>query len=127
MSHGTFPVPPPATASLVKGVPVYGAGEGELLTPTGALLVTRYATAYGPLPPLRLEGIGHGAGSRDIPGRPNVLRAHRRRGDGGSAAEGAGRWCSRPRWTTRRRSSSGRSSTRCSARARSTSTTRRFR
>jgi hypothetical protein len=74
MSHGTFPVPPPATALLVKGVPVYGAGDGELLTPTGALLVTGHAQAYGPLPPLRLEAIGHGAGSRDTPGRPNVLR-----------------------------------------------------
>jgi len=54
MSHGTFPVPPPATARLLNGVPVYGAGEGELLTPTGALLVTAYATAYGPLPAVRL-------------------------------------------------------------------------
>ena len=74
MSHGTFPVPPPATASLLTGVPVYGAGEGELLTPTGALLVTSYATSYGPLPPLRIERIGHGAGSRETKGRPNVLR-----------------------------------------------------
>jgi len=74
MSHGLFAVPPPATALLVQGVPVYGAGEGELLTPTGALLVTGHATAYGPLPPLRSEGVGHGAGSRDTPGRPNVLR-----------------------------------------------------
>jgi uncharacterized protein (TIGR00299 family) protein len=74
MSHGTFPVPPPATARLVAGVPVYGAGEGELLTPTGALLVTSHATAYGPLPPLRIEKTGYGAGSRDTPGRPNVLR-----------------------------------------------------
>jgi len=74
MSHGTFPVPPPATASLVKGVPVYGAGEGELLTPTGALLVTGHAASYGPLPALRVEGIGYGAGSRDSRGRPNVLR-----------------------------------------------------
>jgi len=74
MSHGTFPVPPPATASLVTGVPVYGAGEGELLTPTGALLVTGHATEYGPLPPLRIEKAGHGAGSRDTKGRPNVLR-----------------------------------------------------
>ena len=74
MSHGTFAVPPPATARLVEGVPVYGAGEGELLTPTGALLVTGYATAYGPLPLVRPRTIGHGAGSRDTPGRPNVLR-----------------------------------------------------
>ncbi len=74
MSHGTFPVPPPATALLVKGVPSYGAGEGELLTPTGALLVTSYAAAYGHLPPLKLEHVGHGAGSRDSHDRPNVLR-----------------------------------------------------
>jgi hypothetical protein len=74
MSHGTFPVPPPATARLVYGVPVYGAGEGELLTPTGALLVTAHAQSYGPLPPIRVDGVGHGAGSRDTPGRPNVLR-----------------------------------------------------
>jgi pyridinium-3,5-bisthiocarboxylic acid mononucleotide nickel chelatase len=74
MSHGTFAVPPPATVRLLQGVPVYGAGEGELLTPTGALLVTAYATAYGPLPAVRLEGVGHGAGTRDTAGRPNVLR-----------------------------------------------------
>jgi pyridinium-3,5-bisthiocarboxylic acid mononucleotide nickel chelatase len=74
MAHGDYPVPPPATLRLVSGVPVYGTGEGELLTPTGALLVTAHATAYGALPPLRTEGVGYGAGSRDTPGRPNVLR-----------------------------------------------------
>jgi pyridinium-3,5-bisthiocarboxylic acid mononucleotide nickel chelatase len=74
MAHGTFPVPAPATARLVRGVPVYGEGDGELLTPTGALLVTGHAEAYGPLPLFRPEAIGHGAGSRDTPGRPNVLR-----------------------------------------------------
>ena len=58
----------------MTGAPVYGAGEGELLTPTGALLVTSFATSYGPLPLLRPEAIGHGAGTRDTPGRPNVLR-----------------------------------------------------
>ena len=74
MSHGTFPVPPPATARLVAGVPVYGEGEGELLTPTGALLVTAHATGYGPLPAMRIEKAGHGAGGRETKGRPNVLR-----------------------------------------------------
>jgi uncharacterized protein (TIGR00299 family) protein len=74
MSHGTFSVPAPATARLVAGVPVYGDGEGERLTPTGALLVTGYADAYGALPLLRISGIGYGAGSRDAPDRPNVLR-----------------------------------------------------
>lgn len=74
MEHGVFSVPPPATARLVQGVPIYGAGEGELLTPTGALLVTGHATEYGPMPPLKIEAIGHGAGTRDPHGRPNVLR-----------------------------------------------------
>jgi uncharacterized protein (TIGR00299 family) protein len=74
MSHGSFAVPPPATARLVQGVPVYGAGDGELLTPTGALLVTAHATGYGPLPAMRPEAVGHGAGTRDTAGRPNVLR-----------------------------------------------------
>jgi uncharacterized protein (TIGR00299 family) protein len=74
MEHGTFAVPPPATARLVAGVPVYGAGEGELLTPTGALLITAHATEYGPLPPMSIEATGHGAGSRETRGRPNVLR-----------------------------------------------------
>jgi uncharacterized protein (TIGR00299 family) protein len=74
MSHGTFAVPPPATARLVQGVPVYGAGEGELLTPTGALLVTGHALSYGALPLMRPQAMGHGAGTRENPGRPNVLR-----------------------------------------------------
>ncbi len=74
MSHGTFPVPPPATALLVQGAPVYGAGEGELLTPTGALLLTGHADEYGPLPPMRLERVGYGAGTKETPGRPNALR-----------------------------------------------------
>jgi pyridinium-3,5-bisthiocarboxylic acid mononucleotide nickel chelatase len=74
MDHGVFPVPPPATARLVQGVPVYGAGEGELLTPTGALMVTAHASSYGPLPPIKLGAVGHGAGTRDPHDRPNVLR-----------------------------------------------------
>ncbi|HUL79503.1 MAG TPA: LarC family nickel insertion protein, partial [Vicinamibacteria bacterium] len=49
-------------------------GEGELLTPTGALLVTAHATEYGPLPAMRIEQVGHGAGGRETKGRPNVLR-----------------------------------------------------
>jgi uncharacterized protein (TIGR00299 family) protein len=86
MAHGTYPVPPPATARLVAGVPVYGEGEGELLTPTGALLVTAHATDYGPLPPMQIEKAGHGAGTRDTGGRPNVLRllvGAEARGEGG--------------------------------------------
>jgi uncharacterized protein (DUF111 family) len=71
MSHGTFPVPPPATARLVAGVPVYGQGEGELLTPTGALLVIAHATAYGPAL-MRSRRPAHARG-RETRGRPNVL------------------------------------------------------
>jgi hypothetical protein len=74
MAHGTFPVPPPATARLVQGVPVTADGDGELSTPTGALLVTEFATSYGPLPPMRPRAVGYGAGTRDTPGRPNALR-----------------------------------------------------
>jgi uncharacterized protein (TIGR00299 family) protein len=73
--HGTLPVPAPATAMLVSGVPVYAAGPpGELLTPTGALLVTEFARDYGSLPRMSIERIGYGAGSRDPEGHPNVLR-----------------------------------------------------
>jgi hypothetical protein len=74
IAHGEYPVPPPATLRLLAGVPVYGNGAGELLTPTGALLVTAYASGYGPLPSLTVEGVGHGAGTRDTSARPNVMR-----------------------------------------------------
>jgi pyridinium-3,5-bisthiocarboxylic acid mononucleotide nickel chelatase len=74
MEHGVFPVPPPATARLVQGAPIYGEGEGELLTPTGALIVTSHAASFGPLPPMELQSVGCGAGSRDTKGRPNTLR-----------------------------------------------------
>ena len=74
-AHGMFPVPAPATARLLQGAPVYaGAVTGELVTPTGALLVTAYARRYGPLPAMRIERIGYGAGDREVPGAPNVLR-----------------------------------------------------
>ena len=73
-AHGDFPVPAPATARLLAGVPVYGAGTSELVTPTGALLVTGYARSFGPLPAMQMEAIGYGAGDRDPKGTPNVLR-----------------------------------------------------
>jgi uncharacterized protein (TIGR00299 family) protein len=73
-AHGTFPVPAPATARLLKDVPIYGDGSSELVTPTGALLVTEYAKAFGSLPPIRIDKIAYGAGERDPKGRPNVLR-----------------------------------------------------
>jgi pyridinium-3,5-bisthiocarboxylic acid mononucleotide nickel chelatase len=74
-AHGVLPVPAPATARLVTGVPVYQEGPAvELTTPTGALLVTGFAQAYGPMPPMRVSAIGYGAGGRELADRPNVLR-----------------------------------------------------
>jgi uncharacterized protein (TIGR00299 family) protein len=74
-AHGVFPVPAPATLRLLHGVPVYSTGvQMETVTPTGALLVTGYATSYGPVPRMRVERSGYGAGERDLPGTPNVLR-----------------------------------------------------
>ena len=74
-AHGSLPVPAPATAELLRGVPVYSSGiEAELVTPTGAVLVTALATGFGPMPALEIQRIGYGAGSRDLPGHPNVLR-----------------------------------------------------
>jgi uncharacterized protein (TIGR00299 family) protein len=76
MEHGTFPVPAPATAALLKGVPVSaGPVEGELVTPTGAAIVTTMASSFGPLPPMTLLGVGYGAGSRQYDHHPNLLRA----------------------------------------------------
>ena len=73
-AHGVFPVPAPATARLLVGIPVYGSGTSELVTPTGALLVTGYAREFGPLPSMAVEKIGYGAGDRDAKDVPNVLR-----------------------------------------------------
>jgi uncharacterized protein (TIGR00299 family) protein len=74
-AHGVYPVPGPATARLLEGAPIYaGPQTEELVTPTGALLVTAYARRFGPLPAMRLRQVGYGAGSRDFAGRPNVLR-----------------------------------------------------
>jgi uncharacterized protein (TIGR00299 family) protein len=74
-AHGVFPVPAPATMRLLTGVPVYSSGvQAETVTPTGALLVSGYASSYGPLPAMRVERVGYGAGDRETPGAPNVLR-----------------------------------------------------
>jgi hypothetical protein len=74
-AHGVFPVPAPATVSLLGNAPIYsGAVQKELVTPTGALIATTYATAFGALPPMSIESVGYGAGDRDDPTTPNVLR-----------------------------------------------------
>ncbi len=74
IGHGTVPVPAPATTAFLKGMPIYaGEGEGELLTPTGAALLSTLVTDWTHLPPMRLERIGTGAGQANPP-RANVLR-----------------------------------------------------
>ena len=73
--HGVLPVPPPAVALLLKGLPVVGVDiEGETVTPTGATLVRTVAKEFGPMPAMNVEAVGYGAGQRDWPDRPNVLR-----------------------------------------------------
>jgi uncharacterized protein (TIGR00299 family) protein len=74
-AHGLYPVPAPATIRLLEGAPVYsGPQSAELVTPTGALLLTHYASAFGPVPAMRVRHVGYGAGTRDFPDAPNVLR-----------------------------------------------------
>ncbi len=74
-THGVLPVPAPATAELLKGIPTYARGnDGELTTPTGAALLATLAESFGPPPRMRVEQIGYGAGTRDLPQAPNLLR-----------------------------------------------------
>lgn len=74
-AHGTFGVPAPATAELLAGVPIHGdaPSSGELTTPTGALLVSGATVTHGQLPPMRIERIGYGAGTRET-SRANIVR-----------------------------------------------------
>jgi hypothetical protein len=75
-SHGLLPVPPPAVAELLKNIPVYSAGaKEELVTPTGAAVVSTLVREFLPFPEITYGRIGCGAGSRDLPGLPNILRA----------------------------------------------------
>ena len=75
MAHGQFPIPPPAVTELLKGVPFYATEiKGELLTPTGAAIITTVCSEYGPIPRMTAEKSGYGAGTREYPDFPNVLR-----------------------------------------------------
>ncbi len=74
-AHGVMPVPAPATAALVEGVPTYSEGPAvELTTPTGAAIVTTLAAEFGSMPAMRVSSIGYGAGDRDFEGRANLVR-----------------------------------------------------
>jgi pyridinium-3,5-bisthiocarboxylic acid mononucleotide nickel chelatase len=74
-AHGRFPIPAPATLELLKGIPTYSTNiEGELVTPTGAAIVSTLCTKFIPLPEMRVEHIGYGAGGRDPKDFPNTLR-----------------------------------------------------
>jgi len=75
MEHGRFPVPPPAVAELLKGAPIYSTDiKGELVTPTGAAIITSVCSDYGPIPRMKLEQTGYGAGTRAYERFPNALR-----------------------------------------------------
>lgn len=75
MAHGRFPVPPPAVTELLRGVPFYsGEVKGELLTPTGAAIITTVCQEYGPIPRIKTDRTGYGAGTRQYDNFPNVLR-----------------------------------------------------
>ena len=74
-AHGILPVPAPATALLLEGIPIYGGSiRGELCTPTGAALLRRFVTRFGPLPPMRVEKTGYGMGTKDFE-EANCVRA----------------------------------------------------
>jgi len=73
--HGALPLPAPATLEILKGVPAEISDvESELVTPTGAGILKTLSVGFGRMPQMKVGGIGYGAGSRDIPGRPNMLR-----------------------------------------------------
>jgi len=74
-AHGVLPVPAPATAELLRGAPVFSSGiKKELLTPTGAAILRALQVSFQPLPPVTLSATGYGAGARDFPGTPNLVR-----------------------------------------------------
>ena len=74
-AHGRLPVPSPATLELLRGAPVYSSGvDAELVTPTGAAILKTLCTRFAPFPPIKISATGYGAGSRELPGQPNVSR-----------------------------------------------------
>ena len=89
MAHGRFPVPPPAVAELLRDAPIYSSDiKGELVTPTGAAIISTVCAEFGPLPQMRVERTGYGAGAREYQNFPNVLRI--------MIGETAGEWNVKP-------------------------------
>ncbi|WP_062106648.1 nickel pincer cofactor biosynthesis protein LarC [Bacillus niameyensis] len=75
ISHGIYPVPAPATLEMMKNIPIAASDlQYELTTPTGAGIVVSQSDSFGKMPAMKVSSIGYGAGTRNIPGRPNVLR-----------------------------------------------------
>ncbi len=75
ISHGTYPVPAPATLEMLKGFPIRVTQlQGELTTPTGAGILSALSKEFGPIPSFHVDFIGYGAGTKDLPEHPNVLR-----------------------------------------------------
>jgi len=88
ISHGEIPVPVPATMKLLEGVPVYQGGVAqELVTPTGAAILTHYSSSYAGFPAMTVDALGYGAGSRQTEGKPNLLRVVIGEADEGAHAE----------------------------------------
>ena len=84
-AHGILPVPAPATAFILRDVPIYGGTvQGELCTPTGAALLRHFATRFGAMPPMRVQAIGYGMGKKDFEAA-NCVRAML--GESGSAGD----------------------------------------
>jgi len=89
-AHGKIPVPGPATLALLDGAHWrFGEGEGELVTPTGAALLRAFDVSFGRPPEMKVRGVGTGLGHRELPGRPNLLRAVA--GDAAAVAPGRDR------------------------------------
>lgn len=74
MAHGEVAIPAPATAELLRGVPIFGGPGGELTTPTGAVLLAELVDEFVELPAMVLDGVGYGLGKKDLPTHPNALR-----------------------------------------------------
>ncbi len=75
IAHGKFPVPPPAVVELLKNIPIYSTEiEGELITPTGAAIISTVCEDFGKIPEIKIEKTGYGAGTREYENFPNVLR-----------------------------------------------------